>query len=256
MWFSYTVNSYTSHTFSTEYSPCDNPHFHIMTHQTAHVKGKTRRVINEATDQLQWIFTPLVSAFAGHDQRGRCGHQRRLLQGRGAAAVNLHRTEPEEAPGWGALNFDYTGLWTALRCWCTGGTSLDFTCFRIFCSHLRFSPLTLTPVTPSGKTETQAACSGCLWPCTGKSTRIKGCEWCPLLHFSAVQISEGSPEWWSHVNGRNQNWPHVWIYLCHSEAWCQKWHQFLKVGTRCLCPLCAYLCSSLTFQSLSVARWI
>lgn len=130
----------------------------------------------------------------GMTSGGAAGHQRRLLQGRGAAAVNLHRTEPEEAPGWGALNFDYTGLWTALRCSCTGGTSLDFTCFLIFCSQLRFSPLTLTPVTPSGKTETQAACLGSLWPCTGKLTRIKGCEWCALLHFSAVQISEGSPE--------------------------------------------------------------
>lgn len=170
------------HTFPQEYSPY-NLHFPAMALQRDIVKRKNYMSYHKC--RCAFSKTENSPTVAARGRRGRCGAAAQTRAwGRGVAAVNLHRTEPRAAPGWTANFGNPWEIRTALRWCCREEAPLDAACCLSSCSQPRCSPLTLTPVTPSGETESQGACSGSLWPCTGKSTLIKGCECC--LYFSTV----------------------------------------------------------------------
>lgn len=97
-------------------------------------------------------------------------------------SVKASSAEGRGTAGTAAPNFGLQdNICTVLQCCCREHTRLFMLHFYIFWTSLWCSPSTWTPVMSSGGTESQAACSGFLLPCTGSWTRIKECEWCLLF---------------------------------------------------------------------------
>lgn len=125
------------------------------------------------------------------DQRGRRGAG--ALQSRGGVSafhsVKLHRPSREQQVSASHIGQDSSGQSrTALRCCYKPHTLLFMLLFCIFLSQLWCSPLTWTPAMSLEKTGKRAVSSAFLWPCTGNSTRIKGCEY-SMAHVSISNCS-------------------------------------------------------------------